>query len=133
MPKRRTAIWIQPAQPALPPTLFSGEPQRIERVMQALRGVRELSSTRSIVDSGRVQALEVSADEATLTLRIGLGLCHEADLLAELAFEALRVALPDTDLYLRHDRAPTCASVTEPAVSAPPAVASSAHMAHAGG
>lgn len=134
MQDRRTAIWIQPtrssaatespaetgcgscASPA-PATsrkdatapLLSGDPQLIARVFEALHRVREAQDGSSIVDSGRVQALDVGDGEATLTLRMGQGLCADAKRLAEEAFEALRQTLPDTDLYLRHDRPTGCA------------------------
>ena len=140
MQDRPTAIWIQPARnPAAPdnpldtgcggcasdepaatgaaaPSL-SGDPQLIERVFEALRQVREAQGGHSIVDSGRVQGLDIGDGEATLTLRMGQGLCADARRLAEEAFEALRQSLPDTDLYLRHDRPTGCASrqATEPA------------------
>lgn len=140
MHDRPTAIWIQPARhPATPESpidtgcggcvgdepaaadvtapRLSGDPQLIERVFEALRQVREAQGGHSIVESGRVQGLDIGDGEATLTLRMGQGLCTDARRLAEEAFEALRQSLPDTDLYLRHDRPTGCASrqATEPA------------------
>lgn len=134
MQDRPTAIWIQPARnPAGPETpadtgcggcasdepaaapagvaapLLSGDPQLIERVFAALRQVCEAQGSHSIIESGRVQGLDIGDGEATLTLRMGQGLCIDAKRLAEEAFEALRQALPDTDLYLRHDRPIGCA------------------------
>lgn len=131
MQDRPTAIWIQPAHPPAGPEtpldtdcggcasdepapadvaapLLSGDPQLIERVFEALRQVHE-EGGHSIVESGRVQGLDIGDGEATLTLRMGLGLCTDARRLAEEAFEALRQSLPDTDLYLRHDRPTGCA------------------------
>jgi hypothetical protein len=88
---------------------LDGPPEQIEAVLAALGEVREFREGRDIVASGRVQAIEIADGEATLTLRMGQGLCVDAHALAERAFDALRAALPDTDLYLRHDRPAGCA------------------------
>jgi metal-sulfur cluster biosynthetic enzyme len=89
--------------------LLIGDPQLIARVLEALRQVQEAQGGHSIVDSGRVQGLDIGDGEATLTLRMGQGLCADTHWLAEKAFEALRKTLPETDLYLRHDRPMGCA------------------------
>ncbi len=99
-----SASWQGQAQP-----LLDGPAEQLDAVLAALRGVQELRESRDIVASGRVQALEISGGEATLTLRMGQGLCVDAHTLAEQAFDALRAALPDTDLYLRHDHPVGCA------------------------
>ncbi|RZS54823.1 iron-sulfur cluster assembly protein [Sphaerotilus mobilis] len=88
---------------------LSGPVAHLEAVVAALRGVQELREPQDIVASGRVQAIDIAGDEATLTLRMGQGRCVDAHVLAERAFEALRAALPDTDLYLRHDHPIGCA------------------------
>jgi metal-sulfur cluster biosynthetic enzyme len=104
-----TTIWIQPVRAPDAEPRLTGPQDRLDAVMAALRRVQELRETRDIVASGRVQAIEIADDEATLTLRMGQGLCDDAHVMAEMAFEALRSALPDTDLYLRHDRPLGCA------------------------
>lgn len=134
MQERPNAIWIQPArlndrvdtspvetdcggcaseEAATPRAVaapkLSGDPQLIARVFEALQQVQEASGGHSIIDSGRVQGLDIGDGEATLTLRMGQGLCSDAKRLAEQAFEALRKTLPETDLYLRHDRPVGCA------------------------
>ncbi|MCK6424458.1 MAG: hypothetical protein L6Q75_05135 [Burkholderiaceae bacterium] len=68
-----------------------------------------------IVRAGRIVALDIGADEATLTLRIGTGHCDSAHHVAEEAFDVLRAELPDTDLYLRHLQVTPCASGADPA------------------
>ncbi|MDP4301823.1 iron-sulfur cluster assembly protein [Leptothrix discophora] len=98
-----SASWQGQGQP-----LLDGPPEQLAAVLAALRGVQEFREGRDIVTSGRVQALEIADGEATLTLRMGQGLCVDAHALAERAFEALRSTLPDTDLYLRHDRPVGC-------------------------
>ena len=134
MQERPNAIWIQPTrlsggsdtspvetgcggcaseEAAMPQAVaapvLSGDPQLIARVFEALQQVQEAGGGHSIVDSGRVQGLDIGDGEATLTLRMGQGLCSDAKRLAEQAFEALRKTLPETDLYLRHDRPAGCA------------------------
>jgi hypothetical protein len=104
-----TTIWIQPVAAPIPELRLAGPQTQLDAVLTALRGVRELRENRDIVASGRVQAIEIANGEATLTLRMGQGLCDDAHTLAELAFDALRAALPDTDLYLSHDRPLGCA------------------------
>ncbi|MDZ7857344.1 iron-sulfur cluster assembly protein [Sphaerotilus sp.] len=76
--------------------------------MQALRRVREAQGGQDIVSSGRVRSLEITPDEAVLTMHLGGGHCGSAQVLAELAFDVLREQLPDTDLYLRHEQSGGC-------------------------
>lgn len=134
-----SAIWIQPEAPVGPatgeaapsacsacsspqtlraavdaafgvePPELHGRPDEIERVLAALSRVRVSPGDGDIVASGRIKSLHLGDGEATLTLRMGQGLCGDAHALAERSFEALRHALPDTDLYLKHDRPTTCA------------------------
>ncbi len=105
-----TTIWIQAVAAPSPELRLEGPQPQLDAVLSALREVRELRDARDIVASGRVQAIEIGDGEATLTLRMGQGLCDDAHALAERAFDALRSALPDTDLYLRHDRPLGCAA-----------------------
>jgi hypothetical protein len=127
MEVRTAAIWIQPDRPAteggcgtcaqlgpavgaeLPPPVLHGDPAGVSRVLACLQQIHEAQQVLDIVASGRVQAVDVGDGEATLTLRMGQGLCVDAHWLAERAFEAMREALPDTDIYLRHDRPAGCA------------------------
>lgn len=104
-----STIWLHAETAPPPEPSLRGPKDQLDAVLAALRAVRELREPRDIVASGRVQALEIADGEATLTLRMGQGLCDDAHTLAELAFDALRGALPDTDLYLRHDRPMGCA------------------------
>ncbi|MGY0196929.1 iron-sulfur cluster assembly protein [Leptothrix sp. BB-4] len=104
-----TTIWIQAVRAPNAELRLAGPQDQLDAVLAALREVRELREPLDIVSSGRVQAIEIADGEATLTLRMGQGLCDDAHALAEQAFDALRGALPDTDLYLCHDRPMGCA------------------------
>ena len=95
-----------PAPTAVP--IWIGEPALLDKVVHALRRVREPQGGRDIVSSGRVRSLEITPDEAVLTLYLGGGHCGSAQVLAELAFDVLREQLPDTDLYLRHEQSGGC-------------------------
>lgn len=87
-----------------------GEPALLDKVVDALRRVREAQGGPDIVSSGRVRSLEITPDEAVLTMHLGGGHCGSAQVLAELAFDVLREQLPDTDLYLRHEQSGDCAT-----------------------
>jgi metal-sulfur cluster biosynthetic enzyme len=93
---------------------LQGDAAALARVLACLAVVHEPQQVLDIVASGRVQAIDVGDGEATLTLRMGQGLCVDAHWLAERAFEAMREALPDTDIYLRHDRPAGCAGRQSP-------------------
>jgi Iron-sulfur cluster assembly protein len=113
MPLTRSPIWMQLAPSGLPHTppptpVWIGEPGLVDKVVQALRGVHETQGGPDIIRSGRVRSLEITPDEAVLTLHLGGGHCGSAQVLAELAFDVLRAQLPDTDLYLRHERSGGC-------------------------
>jgi hypothetical protein len=82
----------------------------LDQVVQALRRVHEARGGPDIVSSGRVRSLEITPDEAVLTMHLGGGHCGSAQVLAELAFDVLRAQLPDTDLYLRHAHSGGCPS-----------------------
>lgn len=69
--------------------------------MDSLRQVMDIERGLSLVDLQLVQALHVDDDEAELTVTFPRG-CGSAQLLAEEAFQSLRDALPDTDIYVRH-------------------------------
>jgi hypothetical protein len=112
-------VWLQPAdagcggcvpsaggrvcvgqygQPCERPEL-SGDPARIERLLQALREVAD--GEGNLVDGHRFSALRLGADEAELVLAFPRG-CGSHKLLAEAAFQVLRRELPDTDVYVLH-------------------------------
>lgn len=121
-----TTVWLRPARPAASTAAsgcgrcvssgtgpvcvgaygapcdhpaLSGEPAVLQRVLQALRGVAD--DDGNLVDGRRFSALHITDDEAELTLAFAAG-CGPARGLAEGAFQALRAALPDTDVYVRH-------------------------------
>jgi len=115
MSSNRQAIWILTAQPepakagSSPAPRLSGQPLLVERVMARLALLRDPATGVDVVAGGRVVALEIGTDEATLTLRIGSGHCDTAHHVAEEAFDILRAELPGRDLYLRHVQATPCA------------------------
>jgi hypothetical protein len=111
----RPAIWIRPAdapnqlpEPTAAP-LLSGAAEVVARVMHKLAQVLDPATGLDIVTGGRVIALQIGSDEATLTLSLGIGHCDSAHHVAEEAFAALRGELPDTDLYLLHHQTTPCA------------------------
>jgi metal-sulfur cluster biosynthetic enzyme len=81
-----------------------GPPDQLARVLQALRRVADPECGGNVVDGGLIQALELRQGEAELTLVAGTSGCAIGNLIAEEAFLALRTALPDTDVYVSHDR-----------------------------
>lgn len=80
--------------------------------MARLARLVDPASGLDVVRAGRVVALEIAGDEATLTLRIGVGQCGSAHYVAEEAFDVLRTELPNTDLYLHHIDVAPCAAET---------------------
>jgi len=97
-----------PAKTSAAEPVWIGEPALLDKVVHALRHVREAQGGPDIVSSGRVRSLEITPDEAVLTMHLGGGHCGSAQVLAELAFDVLRAQLPDTDLYLRHEHSGGC-------------------------
>lgn len=117
-----TTVWLQPAQagcghclpnassdavcagtvglPCARPRL-DGPPERIDQVLQQLRQVADANG--NLVDTQRYSALRVTDDEVELTLAFPRR-CGASDQLADRAFHALRVAWPDTDIYVMHAR-----------------------------
>ncbi|RVT52210.1 iron-sulfur cluster assembly protein [Rubrivivax albus] len=75
-----------------------GQAERVERVLQALREVAD--DEGNLVDTQRFSALRIDDDEVELTLTFPRN-CSPTRVLAEDAFQALRRALPDTDVYVR--------------------------------
>jgi hypothetical protein len=82
------------------PLQLDGPPQAIERVLARLAAPVGRVFERPTRPDEWLQALELRDGEAVLRMRQGLGVC-EADL-AQAAFETLRAALPDTDIYIGH-------------------------------
>jgi hypothetical protein len=100
-------IWLHPlAAPAAatPPArcdepVLEGEPQRVERVMHALRRVPVAGA--NLVDAHLIRRLRVVPGEAELVLGFAPASAGERAA-AEQAFQALRRTLPDTDVYVAH-------------------------------
>jgi hypothetical protein len=82
------------------PLRLDGPPQAIERVLARLAAPVGRVFDRPTRPDEWMEALELRDGEAVLRMRQGLGVC-EADL-AQAAFETLRAALPDTDIYIGH-------------------------------
>jgi hypothetical protein len=79
---------------------LNGPPQSIERVLARLAAPVERVFDRPTMPDEWLEALELREGEAVLRIRQGLAVC-EADL-AQAAFETLRAALPNTDIYIGH-------------------------------
>lgn len=121
MPAADHTLWLQPADAGCaqcPPgsadlgapcgalrvtrceqPLLEGEPALLERALQALRTVAD--DEGDLVQTQRFGALRAADGEVELRLAFARG-CGPARLLAEAAFQALRHALPDTDVYVQH-------------------------------
>lgn len=93
-------------QPTLiPPTRLEGLPPELHRAMQALRSVVDPILGENIVELGLIEALRVDHDSAELLLVSTQDDCPLSDLIADEAFRALQRALPERDLFVRHDAA----------------------------
>ena len=94
---------MQPAGPAegrewrCDHPVIEGEPARLARVLQALHGL----PGPDLLEAHLVHRLRVGADEAELVLGFRPVSAGQRAL-AEQAFQALRGALPDTDVYVAH-------------------------------
>jgi metal-sulfur cluster biosynthetic enzyme len=84
-------------------TRLEGTPHDLQRAMQALRGVIDPGLGENIVELGLIEALRVDADSAELLLVSTQDDCPLSDLTADGAFRALQRALPERDLFVRHD------------------------------
>lgn len=123
MTRLNSPLWLAPAEGMVAPSACdaclrpmpaspeAGEPLQLlgdrvaaERLLDALRGVRDPESGLDLVAAGWVHAVRVDGDEAELTLQSRMSGCSVARVLAEDAFAVLRRELPDTDLYIRHLR-----------------------------
>jgi len=95
---------------AAEPVQLLGDVRSAQRLLDALRSVRDPETGLDLVAAGWVHALRVEDDEAELTLKNRMSGCSVARILAEDAFGVLRRERPDTDLYIRHLRQPGGAS-----------------------
>jgi metal-sulfur cluster biosynthetic enzyme len=86
-----------------PPFQMTGHPTELMRVMLALRAVIDPEVEENIVDLGLIERLELEPGRAELVLVTMSATCPMSDLIAEEAFRAMQRALPDTDLFVRHD------------------------------
>lgn len=82
---------------------LEGQPRDLQRVLQALQGVIDPILGENILELGLIEALTVDADSAELLLVSTQDDCPLSDLTADEAFRALQRALPEHDLYVRHD------------------------------
>lgn len=87
---------------ALVPRLH-GPPADVARALQALRGVVDPQVGENIVELGLIEALRVDADSAELLLTTPSAYCPLSDFSADAALRALQRALPERDLFVRHD------------------------------
>jgi hypothetical protein len=81
-----------------PEPLLRGDAPALARALQVLRAVAD--GEGNLVDTHRFSALRIEGGEAELTLTFARG-CSPSRLLAEDAFQVLRRALPDTDVYVK--------------------------------
>lgn len=82
------------------PALF-GPVDLLRRALDSLRSVVDPERGLNLVDGHLIAALRVDADEVELTVTFP-PTCGIAQVLADDAFQSLRRALPDTDIYVRH-------------------------------
>lgn len=87
-----------PGDADLPAECLSGDPQRIGLLLARLAPQVDEVFGYPVSPGAWLASLRLGPDEAHLTLAPHLG-CH-AGTVAELAFEAMRQLLPDTDLYI---------------------------------
>lgn len=80
--------------------VLAGPPALLQRVLASLSQDLAVQVPGGLMAAGLVRALTLSADEAELTLAVS-SRCGGA-LLADAAFQSLRRALPDTDIYVLH-------------------------------
>jgi len=82
---------------------LEGSPRDLHCALQALEGVLDPILGENIVELGLIEALRVDADSAELLLVSTQDDCPLSDLTADEAFRALQRALPERDLFVRHD------------------------------
>lgn len=84
---------------------LEGKQPDVQRAMQALARVVDPNLGENIVELGLIESLRVDADSAELLLVSTQDDCPLSDLTADEAFRALQRALPERDLFVRHDAA----------------------------
>ena len=82
---------------------LDGEEPVLARLLNALRQVGDRQHGHNIVDDRHIRSLRVTADEAELVLTFQSA-CGIHQHLADAAFQVLRRELPDTDIYIVHQR-----------------------------
>ena len=78
-----------------------GDPELLRRALASLREVVDPAAGRNLVEMQLVRSLRIGDGEAELMLTFAPR-CGSARALAEDAFDRLRSALPETDVYVRH-------------------------------
>ncbi|RZS54824.1 metal-sulfur cluster assembly factor [Sphaerotilus mobilis] len=82
---------------------LAGPTGALLRALDALRGVRDPLLGAGIVELGLVESLQIEDGDVRLCL-VAIGPdCPLCDFAADRALRALQAALPDTDIYVRHD------------------------------
>jgi hypothetical protein len=89
----------QPGRADAPPPRLSGDPDRIELLLGRLAPQIEALFGHPVSPGMWLGSLSLSPGEARLALAPHLATCH-AGPAAELAFDAMRQLLPDTDIYI---------------------------------
>lgn len=89
----------QPGSADAPPPRLSGDPARIGLLLGRLAPQIEALFRHPVSPGAWLASLSLSPGEARLALAPHLAACH-AGPAAELAFEAMRQLLPDTDIYI---------------------------------
>ena len=95
-PQRACAYWLPAGQ--VPEPRLAGEAQALERVLAWLTPQMDEVFGRPVSPGVWLRALTVGSGQAQMELAPDLA-CH-AGVVAELAFDAMRRLLPDTDLYI---------------------------------
>jgi metal-sulfur cluster biosynthetic enzyme len=94
--------------------VLRGEPAMIERVLGILRQVIDTGSGQDMLSAGLLRSLQADAHEVDVDLvKVG---CVVDALSTDDTFRALRAALPDCDIYVRH----SAAQLWRPAVGGAP-------------
>lgn len=83
--------------------VLRGDPGMLQRVMAILRGVIDTATGQDMLAAGLLRSLQADANEVDVELvKVG---CVVDALSTDDTFRALRAALPDCDIYVRHSAA----------------------------
>jgi len=83
--------------------VLRGDPGVLQRVMAILRGVIDTATGQDMLAAGLLRSLQADAHEVDVELvKVG---CVVDALSTDDTFRALRAALPDCDIYVRHSAA----------------------------